>query len=87
MDLDNSIVHELNHLYELSLIKANKEEHQEICGWDVLYENFTKELNNNYNEKRDYELLTQDILKKVLENDKFVLMPKDKMAHIRILTS
>ncbi len=56
-ELDHFIIHELNHVYELSLIKAEEENAEYISGWDLLNEKEDEE----EEKKRKYELLNEAI--------------------------
>ena len=64
---DNSIIHELNHRYELSLSEVREDSVEFLCGWDYLVQkNNTqvekKDLLGDKDEtKRDYELFNEII--------------------------
>ena len=64
--LDHRIVHELNHLFELSLVRANNKEYQYTCGWETLTSTITDEPEDidtiNFDrDPRKYELFNEII--------------------------
>ena len=72
--LDGCIIHELNHLYELSLLNVTDGKYETICGWDYLEGEYnqnvaslddTTELNKN---KRKYELFNEIINEKIAQD-------------------
>lgn len=85
---DHMIVHELNHLYELSLGLASSNYYEALCGWDVLKEE-TNTIGHEVNtleesSKRDYELfneiineiIAQEISKLMHEEDIYIFDDK-----------
>ncbi len=65
--LDHYIVHELNHLYELGLVKVNSEMCEFVCGWEYICanrKNSDKSINLN-KPKRPYELFNEIINEKI----------------------
>jgi len=64
--LDHAIVHELNHVYELSLQELDNNECTFICGWDILKGNISSKSSDvvsleKREEKREYELFNEII--------------------------
>lgn len=92
--IDHFIVHELNHLYELSLTNYTDSKIEYICGWDYLTDDLNKEIEvdtiNEDKEKRNYELfneiinelIAQDISKKMVEENNFVFDEEGKAEYI-----
>ena len=80
--LDHNIVHELNHLYELSLQMAGERGYTVVCGWD----SFTGNVNQEKQEivdtihvddsKRDYELFNE-IINELIAQDICEIMHKN----------
>lgn len=65
-NIDHYINHELNHLYELSLINASSDKYNISCGWDIIEEQISEK--NNYIDTvnidkttRKYELFNEII--------------------------
>ena len=65
---DHIITHELNHLYELSLLSASENAYTTLCGWDISEEPITRELvdqtvdtTEESDNKRNYELFNEII--------------------------
>lgn len=63
--MDSALLHELNHVYELSLLSASESEMKVTSGWDVLSFNFSDKEDvvdiESEEEKRDCELLNEII--------------------------
>ena len=63
--MDKNLLHELNHVYELSYLGLNDGEYDFICGWDIVSQKEeTKEENEdlkNRENKRKYELFNEII--------------------------
>lgn len=63
--LDHVLIHELNHVYELSLQRVDEEYYYSLCGWDKLRserKQQTEEVRiDEVDEKRDYELFSEII--------------------------
>lgn len=63
--MDSALLHELNHVYELSLLSASESEMKVTSGWDVLNFNFSDKEDvvdiESEEEKRDCELLNEII--------------------------
>jgi len=68
--LDHNLIHELNHVYELSLQKVENDEYQVICGWDESKGKIFNEAQNDSTkivslkeeqDKRNYELFNEII--------------------------
>lgn len=59
--MDQHLMHELNHAYELFLSKIDKNELEYICGWEVLSGKLksSKEMNFSEREKRTFELINE----------------------------
>lgn len=59
--IDQHLMHELNHAYELFLSKIDKNELEYICGWEVLSGKLksSKEMNFSEREKRTFELINE----------------------------
>ena len=60
-DIDHNIVHELNHLFELSLSKVEEDHYEVICGWDVINGTI------NQRERKPVDTLTEDKTKRSYE--------------------
>ena len=80
--IDHNIIHELNHLFELSLRKVEGNAYEAICGWDICTGtiNEARKMVDTIHvdhEKRGYELfneiinemIAQEIYTKMLEKD------------------
>ena len=69
--VDHAIVHELNHLYELSLSNVTKDGYEGLCGWDTLNGSFLENEQQSpielRREKRDYELFNEIINEKIAQ--------------------
>lgn len=88
---DKTLIHELNHLFELTLTGANQDKYAAICGWDVLYGQINQDkemVANTINmdrERRGYEsfneiineLLARKITKEMHDNGVFILNSQD----------
>lgn len=63
--IDHNIIHELNHLFELSLKGVNGNHYEGICGWDLLYGEINQEEVGPVDTlagpepKREYELMNE----------------------------
>lgn len=89
--LDHYIVHELNHVLELSLTSVNGNKYQGICGWDILSGDINQQgleevdTLSKDNNKRNYELfneiinelLAQKVSEMMEQNDLFIFNTKD----------
>ena len=62
---DHKIIHEFNHLYELTLkgVMNNKAEY--VCGWDIMEDDLTNDVSSN--NKREYELFNEIINEKITQ--------------------
>lgn len=86
---DKTLIHELNHLFELTLTKANKDGYEAICGWDILNCPINNDMHtdtiNTDRERRGYEsfneiineLLTRKITKEMHDSGVFILNSQD----------
>ena len=67
--LDYFIIHELNHLYELSLVGVDGEDYKVSSGWDVVSGKIgtwsSLQDSQNKKSKRDYELFNETISEKI----------------------
>ncbi len=92
--LDHTIVHELNHLYELFINFLNGNQIEYLCGWDYVNGELgeeTKEIDTLHKDpsKRKYELfseiinelIAQDISKIMLENGLHVFNTKENAQY------
>lgn len=92
--LDHLIVHELNHVLELSLVDTSSREYNAICGWDLLNCEYNQEQNsepvNNENRiRRDYELfneiineiLAQLISEKMEQNNIYIFNSRENHSY------
>ena len=84
--IDQSIIHELNHLYELSLQYVNGNDYSIICGWDYLNGKINQDKKeaidtlNVDDDNREYELfneiinelIAKDICRKMYQKGKHV---------------
>ena len=82
--LDSALLHELNHVYELSLLSASESEIKVTTGWDVISERFSDKEDvvdiESDGKKRSYELLNeiineiicQEIHELMLSNEKTI---------------
>lgn len=89
-ELEHLIIHELNHLFELSFDSVVDNKARCICGWDIMEDEMSGEtkdyisIEHDENEKRDYELfneiinelIAQDIHNKMIENNIRILDEK-----------
>lgn len=90
-ELDHNIIHELNHIYELSLLSLNGNEYSAISGWDVVDGKVIEDDKQNVvslekdEEKRGYELfneiinelIAQDICQIMVDMGAYVLTSKE----------
>ncbi len=64
---DVKLIHELNHIYELSLVGVKDNEYSCICGWDQVagelgsIKNEYEDTNSKFENKREYELFNEII--------------------------
>lgn len=87
--LDHAIVHELNHLYELSLVSKTPEEIEYLTGWDYVISSLSDKRANEKEERRNYELfnetinelIDQDISKKMLDDNLTVFNEKEEARY------
>ncbi len=63
-NLDHSINHELNHLYELSTISSTKDGYLARCGFDFIEEHYNQSESNT---KRKYEYFNEVINEKIAQ--------------------
>ena len=97
--VDHNIIHELNHLFELSLIKVDDKSHEEICGWDYCTSQLNQISSSEKNEsdadkKRRYELfneiinelIAQEIYERMLAKGQYIFDTKET-AKVRGNTS
>ena len=86
---DKALIHELNHLFELSLTKVKENDYEAVCGWDYLEGEIKKDNTdapNHTHEKRKYEalneiineLLARKITKQMHDSGIFVINSPDK---------
>jgi len=87
--LDHNLIHELNHIYELSLQRVEGNKTYSICGWDEvegLIKNETSEMTvDDDDEQREYELfneiinemISQEITKILFDADGYVFNTKE----------
>ena len=94
-DIDHTICHELNHLFELYLLDVEDNNYSCTCGWDITNDKINQEVKSNdesiFNkkDKRSYELfneiinelIAQDISKIMIDNDRCVFDSKDKAKY------
>ena len=64
--LDHTMIHELNHAYELTLKSIDENGCELCCGWDILYDKLNQETDDivsleDRKEKRNYELFNEII--------------------------
>lgn len=94
--IEHYIIHELNHIFELSFNGIVDNKANFICGWDIVEEDITSE-NQDYSstdKKRDYELfneiinelIAQEIHFKMRENN-ITILDKKNTPKIKNLTS
>lgn len=62
---DHSIIHELNHLYELALKEVSDSTYKTIFGWDIVEEKIDSQEITDEEDKRKYELLNEIINEKI----------------------
>lgn len=87
---DVRIIHEFNHLFELSLLNVGEQKYQMITGWDIIDSNINNSLQeidtvNQDKNKREYELfseiinelIAQEITEKMHSNDIYLLNTKE----------
>ena len=98
--LDHSIIHELNHLFEATLLGVDGTNYRVVSGWDycegVLNQQTTSQVDtlNKNTEKRSYELfneiinelIAQEIHEKMYEKGQYIFDGKDN-TKIRNTTS
>ena len=92
-DIDHTICHELNHLFELQLQEVEDNSYRLICGWDPVEGNINQETKSsdvgNSKTKRPYELfneiinelIAQDISKIMQDNDMYVFDSKEEAKY------
>lgn len=81
--LDHRIVHELNHLFELDLVKATDKEYQYTCGWEEMIapvSNGIDEIDtiNLERENREYELFNE-IINELIAEEISEIMRKENL--------
>ena len=80
---DISLIHELNHLYELSLLNVENNSYQVITGWDYLNGNINNSSINQVdtinvdNAKRQYELFSEIINEMIAQEITEMMHEKD----------
>ncbi|MBP5678247.1 MAG: hypothetical protein J6X28_00265 [Bacilli bacterium] len=93
--LDHSIIHEMNHLFELSLKEVKGNHYIGLCGWDELHESFNQDEKSPVDTlhedetKRNYELfneiinelIAQDIHKKMIEKHRFIFNTEEDVEY------
>ena len=93
--IDHNIVHELNHLYELSLTSASDKEYKMICGWEELNGVIGPETSqpldtiNHDTTKRNYELMNeilneviaQEVCQKLKEKQQLIFDNPEKVKY------
>ena len=98
--IDHHIIHEFNHLYELSLTKVDDNSFDALCGWDSCHENIVryKEVEtdtiNTTKNIRGYELfneiinelIAQEIYVKMLDNNDYIFN-NNETAEVKGTTS
>jgi len=60
---DHKIIHEFNHLYELTLKGVMNNKAGYVCGWDIMEDDLTNDVSSN--NKREYELFNEIINEKI----------------------
>ena len=88
--IDQRIIHEFNHAYELSLKKVDEKEINYTCGWEnffetlnpnsnlwPLYENKTKRTYESFNEIIN-EIIAQEITEKMHKNGVYIFYPQNQ---------
>ena len=87
--LDHILIHELNHIYELSLQEVNEKEITSLCGWDIVTKKMNKDIlevdEKDNGDKRKYELfnevinelIAQEITKILFDMDGYVFNTRD----------
>ncbi len=92
--IDHNIIHEINHLLEVTLLEIEEEFYSYICGWDIIKEPIHSEKNKTVDTlhteiiRRPYELfneiinelITQDIYAKMLEKDQHIFDTKENAS-------
>lgn len=92
---DHIIVHELNHLFESSLIDVIGNEVNATCGWDLFCDNITTEsksedtISEERTEKRSYELfneiinelIAQEISETMIKEDMYMFSDKENVKY------
>ena len=59
---DCSLIHELNHVYELSILEINDKIVTVLCGWDIVHATLSKDEPQNLDverDKRNYEMFNE----------------------------
>jgi hypothetical protein len=98
--LDHNIVHELNHIFELSLEQVVGDEYTCLCGWDVMYARINQDKRQavdtiHEEEKRPYELfneiinevIAQEICEQMHNNNNVYVFNDKKDARVKHTTS
>ena len=62
---DHKIIHEFNHLYELTLNAVMNNKAEYVCGWDIVEDDLTNNISSD--EKREYELFNEIINEKITQ--------------------
>ncbi len=68
--LDHNIIHEINHLIELSLLDYNETIYTTSCGWEIITSNLGSKKDFDQSKKRelrDYELMNEIINEKIAQ--------------------
>ena len=79
--MDDVIIHEFNHRYELSLESVDKNKITFLCGWDYLVQDSEEEIDNSLEEdntKRGYELFNE-IINELIAQEITELMHKNNV--------
>ena len=98
--VDHNIIHECNHLFELSLSEVNQDSYEAICGWDICTGEINKEKKSLVDtlkqdrDKRSYELMNeiineliaQEIYSRMLERDEHIFDTSEN-AKVKYITS
>ena len=78
--VDHFIVHELNHLYELSLLNVTKDGYTGLCGWDMMEGSFLENEQQTpielERQKRSYELFNEIINEKIAQEISAMMVQK-----------
>ena len=84
--LDQNIIHEFNHLYELTTIDVNEKGYNMVCGWDILNHEFDEEdtkVSRKYEKMNEIvnDLLAEQVCKIMHSKGEYLFSSSDKVRY------